>query len=226
LRPKVALFLIGINDVGAGNLEETVKHQGHYLRNLWRALLYRSEVYSLEQNLYHYFIAQSRGLRHAEINLRKVEILDHPSESNAQQILQDYRTNSVPFFAQRLEKLIQISRVHGIEPVLITQPTLYGPGVDPVTGVNLATLKVQDSLNGRMMFDCIELYNEVTRQVAQKDGVMLIDLARELPHNSAYYYDYLHYTESGAAEVAAIVDRHLAPWLAHRYPKFLKKIAP
>jgi lysophospholipase L1-like esterase len=220
LRPKVVLFLIGINDVGTGNLNATGPHQGHYLRNLWRAFLYRSEVYSLEQNLYHYLIAQNRGLRHAEINLREVEPLDHPSETTARQILQDYRTNSLPFFARRLEKLIQISRAHGIEPVLITQPTLYGPGVDSDTGVNLATIKVQDRFNGRMMYDFIELYNEVTRQVAQKHGVLLIDLARELPRNSAYYYDYLHYTEPGAAEVARIIDRHLAPWLAQRYPAF------
>jgi lysophospholipase L1-like esterase len=221
LRPKVVLFLTGINDVGASNLDEPA-HQGHYLRKLWRALLYRSEVYALEQNLYHYLIAQSRGLRHTEIDLSKVGTLKHPPEPLSQQTLQDYRTNSVPFFAQRVEKLIQISRAHGIEPVLITQPTLYGPGVDPVTGVNLATIEVRDNFNGRIMFDCIELYNTVIRQLAQKDGVLLIDLARELPRNSVYYYDYLHYTEPGAAEVARIIDRHLAPWLARRYPAFKK----
>jgi lysophospholipase L1-like esterase len=223
LRPKVVLFLIGINDVGAGNLDESEKHQGHSLRDLWRALLYRSEVYSLEQNLYHYFIAQSRGLRHTEIDLRKVETLEYPSEITFRETLQDYRTNSLPFFAQRVEKLIKISRAHGIEPVLITQPTLYGSGVDPVTGVNLATIKVQDHFNGLMMHDFIELYNETTRQVAQKDGVLLIDLARELPRNSAYYYDYLHYTEPGAAEVARIIDAHLSPFLSARFPSYKKK---
>jgi lysophospholipase L1-like esterase len=222
LRPKVVLFLTGINDVGAGNLDETEKRRGHDLKDLWRALWYRSEVYSLEQNLYHYLIAQSRGLRHSEINLRKVETLEHPSESSAQQTLQDYRVKSLPFFAQRLEKLIRMARAHGMEPVLITQPTLYGPGVDPVTGVNLASIKVQNNFNGLMMFDFIELYNGVTRQVAQKNGVTLIDLARELPRNSAYYYDYLHYTEPGAAEVARIIDAHLSPFLAARFPSFKK----
>jgi lysophospholipase L1-like esterase len=223
LRPKLVLFLIGINDVGAGNLDETEQHKGHYLRDLWRDLLYHSEVYCLEQNLYHYLIAQSRGLRHEEIDLRKIGILGHPPEGIELQILQDYRTNSVPFFAQRVEKLVRICRAHGIEPVLITQPTLYGPDLDPVTGVNLTTIKVRDNFNGRMMFDFIELYNTVTRQVAQKNGVLLIDLAQEMPRNSAYYYDYLHYTEAGAAEVARIVDVHLSPFLSDRFPAFKKK---
>jgi hypothetical protein len=51
-------------------------------------------------------------------------------------MLQAYETDSLPFFAQRLEKLVKICRDHGIEPVFLTQPTLYGPGLDPVTGVN------------------------------------------------------------------------------------------
>ncbi|MFA5110933.1 MAG: hypothetical protein WC443_05985, partial [Desulfobaccales bacterium] len=201
------------------------QRRGRHPGRLWRALLYHSEVYALEQNLYHYFMAQSRGLRHTEIDLRKVETLEQVPEAAARTI-QDYRTNSLPFFAQRVERLVKICRDHGIEPVLITQPTLYGPGVDPVTGVNLATLKVQDHFNGLMMFNFIELYNDVTRQVAQKNGVLLIDLAQELSRNSAYYYDYLHFTEPGAAQVAAIVGRRLAPFLAKQYPSFQKTPGP
>jgi lysophospholipase L1-like esterase len=222
LRPKVVLFLVGINDVGAGDIAATERRRGHDLRQRWRALLYRSEVYALGQNLYRYFMAQSRGLHHTEIDLRKAGTLDELPAGTASRMLQDYETNSLPFFAQRLEQLVQVCRDHGIEPVLLTQPTLYGPGTDPVTGVNLATVKLGDNLNGGLMSQAVELYNGVTRRVAQEQGVLLIDLARELPRNSAYYYDYLHYTEPGAAEVAGIVDRHLTPFLAARYPSFKK----
>ena len=137
-------------------------------------------------------------------------------------MVQDFQDNSLPFFAARLEKLVKVCRDHGIEPVLITQPTLYGPGVDPVTGVNLATLKLGENLNGGLMFKAVELYNGVTRQVAGQEKVLLIDLARELPRNSAYYYDYLHYTEAGARAVAGIVEAQLTPFLAARYPAFKK----
>jgi len=226
LRPKVVLFLIGINDVEAGDIATAEQRRGHDLRHLWRALLYRSEVYALGQNLYRYFIAQSRGLHHTEIDLRKAGTLANIPESTAQKTLQDYGTNCLPFFVQRLEKLVKVCRDHGIEPVLITQPTLYGPGTDPVTGVNLAAVKLGDKINGGLMFKVVEYYNGVTRRVAQKQGILLIDLARELPRNSAYYYDYLHYTEPGAREVASIVGRQLAPWLARRFPAFRQKLAP
>ena len=218
LRPKVVLFLIGINDVGAGNLEAAARRPGHDLRRRWQGLLNRSEVYALGQNLYRYSVAQGRGLHHTEIDLRTAGTLNLPP-GKASKMLRDYEADSLPFFAARLEKLVKVCRDHGIEPVLITQPTLYGPGVDPVTGVDLEAVKVGDK-NGRFMFQVIDLYNGVTRQVAQTNGVLLIDLARELPRNSAIYYDYLHYTEPGAAAVAGILDRHLAPWLAQRFPSF------
>jgi hypothetical protein len=140
-------------------------------------------------------------------------------------MLRDYEADSLPFFAARLEKLVKVCRDHGIEPVLITQPTLYGPGVDPVTGVDLEAVRLGDK-NGRFMFQAIDLYNQVTRQVAQTNGVLLIDLARELPRDSALYYDYLHYTEPGAAAVAGIVARDLDPWLTRRYPSFRKSPPP
>ena len=220
LRPKVVLFLMGINDVGAGNLEAAATPPEHYLRRKWRALLNRSEVYALGQNLSRYFMAQSRGLHHTQVDLRKAGTLDLPSGA-ASRMLQDYEADSLPFFAGRLEKLIKVCRDHGIEPVLITQPTLYGPGVDPVTGVDLEVVKV-GAHNGRFRFQVIDLYNGVTRQVAQKSGALLIDLARELPRDSASYYDYLHYTEPGAAAVAGIVARRLEPFLAAGYPSFKK----
>jgi len=220
----VVLFLIGINDVGAGNLEAAATPPEHYLRRRWRALLNRSEVYALGQNLSRYFLAQNRGLHHTQVDLKKAGTLDLPSGAESRR-LQDYEADSLPFFAARLTKLVKVCRDQGIEPVLITQPTLYGPGVDPVTGVDLAVIKVGDK-NGRFMFQVIALYNGVTRQVAQKDGVLLIDLARDLPRNSAFYYDYLHYTEPGAAAVAEIVARRLEPWLAQQFPLFRKSSPP
>ncbi len=77
LRPKVVLFLVGINDVGAGDIAAAEERRGHDLKYRWHALLDRSEVYALGQNLSRYFIAQSRGLHHTEIDLRKAGTLDH-----------------------------------------------------------------------------------------------------------------------------------------------------
>jgi len=46
----------------------------------------------------------------------------------------------------------------------------------------------------------------------------VIDLAREMPKNSAYYYDLMHFTNAGAARVADLIDAQLTPFLARKFP--------
>ena len=109
-----------------------------------------------------------------------------------------------------------------MEPVFLTQPVLYGPGVDDLTGINLATLRVTPDLNGDAGWEVLELYNDVVRQRGREAGVLVIDLAREMPKNSAYYYDLMHYTNAGAALVADIVAAQLTPFLARSFQRIIR----
>ena len=68
-------------------------------------------------------------------------------------------------YAQRLTRLIDLSRRAGIEPVFITQPTVFGDLIDPATGANLATADSWDR-NGKVLSEILELYNETLRQTA------------------------------------------------------------
>ncbi len=213
LKPKLVLFLVGINDVGVGEIHDKPKGGS---RGWLKAMTNRSEVYALGLNLYRYFVAQGRGLHHVEVNLKSPGSLDVPAEVQ-QETLQKYRHGSLRYYRDRLEKLVRVSRAHGIEPVLITQPTLYGPGIDPVTGVDLQKIRLGENLNGALMYAVMEMYNDTLRRVGAENGVLVIDLAREMPRNSAYYYDYLHYTEAGAAEVAEIIYRDLRPFMSERF---------
>ncbi len=215
LKPNLVLFLVGINDVGVGEIHDLPQGGfGGWLKSMTN----RSEVYSLGLNLYRYLVARHRGLHHEEIDLKAQGTLTVP-EAVKQEAIARYRDRYLKFYRERLEKLVRVSRRHGIEPVLITQPTLYGPGIDPVTGVDLARIKVSETQNGGLLYAEMDLYNETLRQVGQREGVLVIDLAREMPRNSAYYYDYLHYTEAGAAAVAEIIYRDLRPFLAAHYGK-------
>ena len=96
----------------------------------------------------------------------------------------------------------------------MTQPALFGDGADPTTGVELARVKVNGRGNGHLEWRLLEMVNDVTRRVAAEQGVVLIDLARELPKDSKYFYDYLHFSNAGAARVGEIVAAHLAPAFA------------
>ena len=103
-------------------------------------------------------------------------------------------------------------------PVLMTQPALFGPGIDPETGVDLSRVAVGDHRGG-LQWQILELYNDVTRQVARDKRVTLIDLAHDMPHDSRFYYDYYHFTNAGAAQVAQIVSEPLQQALRMQFPE-------
>ncbi len=117
-------------------------------------------------------------------------------------------------YQRRLTEIVELSRRNGIEPVLLTQPALYGDLTDPTTGVSLATAAIGAVSNGRVEWMSLELYNDVARRLSAKAGVRLIDLAREMPKDSRYFTDWVHYTNDGARLVGDIVFSHLQPWLA------------
>ncbi|HEU5320823.1 MAG TPA: hypothetical protein VFX28_08470, partial [Methylomirabilota bacterium] len=116
------------------------------------------------------------------------------------------------------------------EPVLVTQPALYGEGVDDVTGVDLAKVTVDNDpehlRNGGLSWRILELYNDTSRAIGQEQGVFVVDLARRLPKSSRYFYDFVHFTNEGAEAVGDLVARELCPFLAARFPGKARAACP
>jgi hypothetical protein len=125
------------------------------------------------------------------------------------------RKKAVPAYAERLRTFIAKSRAGGIEPILVTQPVLFGEGTDPTTGVDLGPL-VFARVTSAEMWRVIEIYNDVTRSVGRDQAVHVVDLARLLPKDSAYYYDWMHFTNEGAERVAEILDHETENFFASR----------
>ena len=88
--------------------------------------------------------------------------------------------------------------------MLATQPVLYGTGVDDLTGINLETIPVGE-VDGATHWELLERYNQVTREVGLESDTQVIDVAKQLPKSSRYFYDLTHYNLAGAEEVAEIV---------------------
>jgi hypothetical protein len=176
-------------------------------------------------NIYRYYFPKSvmavAARDMGEIDLKSYGNLE-VTPDRQQAIKQLHREKYLQPFGERIQELIALSRAHGMEPVFLTQAVLYGPGVDELTGINLATLRVTPDLNGEVGWAVLELYNDVVRQRGREAGVLVIDLAREMPKNSTYYYDLMHYTNAGATLVADIVAAQLTPFLAKKFPSYYK----
>lgn len=67
------------------------------------------------------------------------------------------------------------------------------------------TICFSDSLNGLTYWEILQQYNQETKDIASKNNIPVIDLAELMPKNSLYYYDFIHYTNEGAAVVSQII---------------------
>jgi hypothetical protein len=205
LHPSVVVFLTGINDM------ETTSPSFHdklYLRGAYPDFLHflfsNSEVLNLGLNLV-------RGWRARRFNnttngmmvldsLKRLVLADSVVRGRVER-----QAQYLSGYQDRLHALADTCLAWHIVPVFVTQPDLFGFGRDPVTGADLAAFPVDSTVNGRLLWEMLERYNDVVRGMCAERGLPMIDLARLMPKNSLYFYDMSHFTNAGAAEVAALL---------------------
>jgi lysophospholipase L1-like esterase len=224
IKPKVVLFLIGRNEIGnTGDTGFEASHvKGRVLFSSFKAftksLSAHSELGSVLLNLYRIGRARLRGLPHKVVDWKSISTTAYP-EPDLDSLIAEHSQKYLPLYEERLRRLISACAEAGVFPVFITQPTLLGPGVDPVTHLNLAAVRVE-GWSGYAHWRILEAYNDVTRRIGKENGVPVVDLAADMPRSSLYYYDSVHFTVAGSKEVAGCVARRLIPILLTRFPEY------
>lgn len=227
-KPKVAVFLIGVNDIGhdAPTAEDTTLYRRYSVRRFARRVVEHSELLALGVSAYRAIQARQSGLvqgaawstKNLQVDLSRAARRSMTSAERTALVAVN-RARYLPAYETRVRELVRRTRANGIEPVLVTQPLLLGPAVDDITGVDLGALRWGKG-NGAAMWDVMEMYNDVVRRVGADDSVFVVDLAREMPKSSRYFYDYVHYTNAGAERVGDIIYRRMCPFLSARYPLY------
>ncbi|RJR43204.1 MAG: hypothetical protein C4567_06090 [Deltaproteobacteria bacterium] len=225
INPKAVLFLIGLNDLGieAVNDFDSRMTRGINYRSLdafLAGLSLHSEVAAAALNLKRYYFPKVvPQVGKEEVNFLAVPRLEVSAEDKAA-IKRLYRDKYLGPYELRLNNLLGMALSHGIAPVLITQPVLYGNLTDPRTGVDLGKMHVTRDMNGELAWEVLALYNDITRKVGRERGVPVIDLAGKMPKDSVYYFDLTHFTNEGAEKAAGIVYEELGPYLARKFPGY------
>lgn len=180
-----------------------------------------SEIVGVAADWYRRWKFYRSGVLHSAIDLRQWGTVDSSDEFR-RAFLSRYSGIHLRGYGDRLRQLIQLSRASQITPVLVTEPNLVGFGVDDVTGVDLARVAIQDfpGVNGKLFWDLHEMYNDMTRRVAREQNVVLVDVARELPKSSRFFYDYLNFTNEGAQAAADIAYREICPALQTKFSSY------
>jgi lysophospholipase L1-like esterase len=218
LHPDVVLLLVGVNDLFADGPNQYDRAAAGGLLNL---LADYSETVSTAVNLYR--ARQTAKMTALGTIPKPNDLRQFPQLTIDQAQIQALLAQAQPGLAayrRRLTDILELLQKAGTAPVLITQPSLLGPVVDPYGDVDLGNIEVNlwgRRLNGLAVWSLLEAYNDVTRSVARERDAGLVDLAAAMPKSRRYYYDFFHFNNEGSAEVADIVGRALWPWLAARF---------
>lgn len=207
LKPDYILFLVGANDVGRSDLGHYDKKHIRRAHAGWGNTLVKwSEVLSLVNSLRKSFQAFQRGLSHSFPNLHQSKHQQVDQFTIATEVQQ--HSLLIDQYEDRLTQLMRLAIRSGIRPILATQPTLVGEGVDDLTGINLATIQIKGK-NGKAYWSVLQAYNQVTHKVGEKLKIPVIALGKQMPKSSRYFYDALHYTNEGAELLSEILAKAL-----------------
>jgi GDSL-like Lipase/Acylhydrolase family len=203
LKPDYAFFLIGINDMATtengGNSFDaklTEKNAEYYVLQI--------EEYSRLVNLIHSFYrsyqAFKLGVRdNAEWNLKKQYNQKYLSQDEMNKVLNLHKKAQI-HYAESVITLINICKKNAVKPVFITQPLLFGEGIDPTSGIDLGSYEVYN-MSGKQYFQKLEMYNQTLSDLCKEQNIKCIDLAKLLPKDSKYFFDDMHFSDAGCVKV-------------------------
>lgn len=213
LHPNIVLLLVGVNDIGRADLNQGIDNG--LFKNVYRGtidfLAKKSALANAILTVARAMRARDAGVAHSFIDLKAFSILDLSPEFISEKMRAE--KEYVSGYGDRLDRLISISQKNNIQPILITQPMLWGEAIDPTTHVDLGRARISAERNGLLYSELLALYNEETRRIGKEKNVFIIDLARRMPHDSRYYYDGIHFSNEGAQKVGDVIAEELAPYL-------------
>lgn len=228
LRPDFAIFLIGINDLaldqerGAdlagiiGDVSPPNNIFRHISDNSYAIALLTKYLKKVDG---HQFVSMTD-------NIVNFNVLGEATDATPLTIEElEQMSQRIKAYEERLHEIIQLSRIYGITPVFVTQPAIYGFGIDQETGVDLSTMTVRDFTedqiirSGKDKWTLLQMYNQKTIAVAARTGTTVIDLANLMPKNTKYYYDYIHHTEEGAAVIGELLYPKICEVIVKKFPE-------
>ncbi len=114
-------------------------------------------------------------------------------------------------FKMNLNTFISICRARRITPVLMTQFNRYRPNPDPKVLAAMQGFAGDSGISVEKFMDLYAKFNQAIREVGEKNGVLVIDLAALIPQDQQYMYDVVHLNTRGSELAAKLISDKLQP---------------
>ena len=122
-------------------------------------------------------------------------------------------------YSSNVTAIVEHARSRGVAAVLVTQPFIWRADLTVEERSLLWMGGVGDYQRepGHEYYSVealaagMQRYNETLVEICRATDVQCIDLASGLPKDTSVFYDDMHFNESGARAVAAVLARHYSP---------------
>jgi hypothetical protein len=206
LQPRVVVFMEDINELS------TLLYEGSY----WNRNSSRSPLETLKPEklvgkmLKEIFIP---NLNYAYRGFKKALLPDQEDEfaqarGRKPVVDQDWMAAE---FSMNLKAFAELCRCRGIIPVFMTQANRISPNPAPVVKAYIERFGRDTGLSYPEFKALYDALNEATRRVGRQNGVMVIDLAAEVPPDKHHLYDMVHFNDRGSRYAAEIIAARLKP---------------
>lgn len=223
LKPKMVVFLIGLNDMNVASFHlannkyvhdyDEVQFYKKQTEATYLEILARySEIINTIVNIERFLNAKQCKITHGAGNivhpgndlssLKRDDTLfqDKELEKTAAPLLESHKP-FISMYEKKLERLIELCRENKIIPVFVTQISAFG------------FLDKNKQSSDRKLAYLLEKYNDATRTAARKNNYLLIDLACDKAIDGSCFYDMFHCNNKGCEEVAGYIAEKLIPYI-------------
>ncbi len=205
LKPDIVVMMHNINDLGQCMLE------GGYWGPDGKSTIVSSEKISL-YNL----LKGVKDLLFPHLYLR-IKCLTDMKKKVAFDPVEAFSTNKLYFapqdfleaFEGNLSIFISICRAKKIYPVLMTQANRFKEKPDKDILDYVSVRELQSGVTYEEYVGVYESFNMAVRRIGREEGVMVIDLEREIPKENEYMTDPVHLSEHGSELAAQIITSQL-----------------
>ena len=204
LQPRVVVFMENINDLSTLLYEKT-----YWNKNNVRAPIETLVKAKLVGKLLKEMLIPN--LNEAWRNFTRT-VLPHEEDEFAQAHKQKLvldRTGMAREFALNLQMFVNICRDRGITPVLMTQGNRITDHPDPVVAKYIDQYSQATGVSYQDFKAVYDRFNDTIRQVGQKNEVLVIDLANEVPPDQMHLYDMVHFNDAGSRYAAKVIASRL-----------------
>jgi hypothetical protein len=211
LNPQVVVFMENINDLSTLLYEGSYWHQGTARGPLETLQKTKMVGKLLKEILFPHLNEAYRNFR----ALVARQPWDEFADARGKRLKSD-KARFVHEFAMNLQTMVCVCKAHEIVPVLMTQGNRVIDHPDPVVAAYINQYGNDTGINYQQFKELYDAFNDTIREVGRKNGIMVIDLAREIPPNKNFFYDLVHFNDAGSELAAQIIAARLQEIIAPR----------